>query len=297
MRAWFFLLLQLGGCQSSQSQLQSLTNASGHQLLRLPSQPFALLAALPERPVGESLRVYIEGDGHAWIHADRPSLDPTPNNLLVAQLALEDPTPSVYLARPCQFIKQTECTSNWWTTARYAPKVIASLDAALNLLKTRLGNRQFELIGYSGGATLALLLAERRTDIVSLQTLAGNLSPEQWARQQGLAPLTESLQPNLSSVQLAGIKQRHLAGATDRVIPAELARQSVEQLNQQSCVEFHLLPKVGHQEGWLQAWPVWRNQAIECTQHFSPAPAPTAGRPRPADARRYRAAPPPVTAP
>lgn len=263
--AWFCALL-LGGCQNSQSQLQSLANVSGHQLVHLPSQPFALLAALPERPVGESLRVYIEGDGRAWIHTDRPSLDPTPDNLLVAQLALEDPRPSVYLARPCQFIGEHKCTKRWWTSARYAPEVVDSLDAALNALKTRLGNQQFELIGYSGGATLALLLAERRTDIVSLQTLAGNLSPNQWAQQQGLAPLTESLQPNLSSVQFSRIKQRHLAGATDQVIPAELIHQSAEQLSEQGCVEFHLLPDVGHQLGWLHTWRAWRERPIECVR-------------------------------
>lgn len=264
MRAWFFVLL-LGGCQNSQSQLQSLANVSGHQLVRLPSQPFVLLAALPERPIGESLRVYIEGDGHAWIHADRPSLDPTPNNLLIAQLALEDPRPSVYLARPCQFIEEPKCAKRWWTSARYAPEVIGSLDTALDALKTRLGNRQFELIGYSGGATLALLLAERRTDITRLQTLAGNLNPNQWTQHQGLAPLSESPQPNLSSVQFFRIKQRHLAGASDQVIPAELIQQCAKQLSRQGCVEFHLLPDVGHQLGWINAWRAWRERPIKCT--------------------------------
>ena len=264
MRAWFFVLL--GGCQSSQSQMQSLASANGHRLVYLPTQPFTLLAALPERPVGEILRVYIEGDGHAWIHADRPSLDPTPSNLLVAELALEDPNPSVYLARPCQYIEQTDCTNNWWTSARYAPEIVASLDAALNLLKTRLGNQKFELIGYSGGATLALLLAEQRTDIASLQTLAGNLSPEQWTQQQGLAALTQSLQPNLASSEFTGIKQRHLAGAADQIIPAKLIRQSVEQLSQRGCVEFHLMLGIGHQSGWLKAWQKWRARSIECSQ-------------------------------
>lgn len=260
-----FCALLISGCQNAQNQLQSLVNPSGHQLVLLPSQPFSLLAAVPERPVGELLRIYIEGDGRAWIHADRPSLDPTPGNLLVAKLAFEDPSPSVYLARPCQFIKGHKCAKHWWTSARYAPEVIDSLNTALNALKDRLGNQQFELIGYSGGATLALLLAERRTDITRLQTLAGNLNPNQWTQHQGLEPLSASLQPNLNSVQFVRIKQRHLAGATDQVIPAELIQQGAKQLSRQGCVEFHLLPDVDHQLGWMNAWRAWRERPIKCT--------------------------------
>jgi predicted alpha/beta-fold hydrolase len=41
--------------------------------------------------------------------------------------------------------------------------VLHSLDQAPDRLKTRYANRDFELVGYSGGATLALLLGGAAT--------------------------------------------------------------------------------------------------------------------------------------
>ncbi|MDT9126857.1 alpha/beta hydrolase, partial [Escherichia coli] len=71
----------------------------------------------------------------------------------MAEQAFVDPTPTVYLARPCQFVSGPACTSAVWTIRRYAEEVVQSLDQALDHLKTRYNNRDFELIGYSGGAT------------------------------------------------------------------------------------------------------------------------------------------------
>lgn len=150
----------LAGCQSPMAQLQSLSTQYSHQVEVLPTSPFPLASSLPLRlPKQPRLRVYLEGDGHAWATARQPSLDPSPQHLLMAQLALSDPRPSVYLARPCQFVSAADCTAAIWTDQRFSPAVLRSLDQALDRLKQRYGNQDFELIGYSGGAALALLLA------------------------------------------------------------------------------------------------------------------------------------------
>ncbi|AZE02119.1 hypothetical protein C4K05_6346 [Pseudomonas chlororaphis subsp. aureofaciens] len=95
-----------------------------------------------------------------------------------------------------------------------------SLDQALDRLKQRYGNQDFELIGYSGGAALALLLAARRDDTTQVQTLAGNLSPRLWANALGLSPLHGSLEPLDQAPKLARVAQRHLLGQADRSVPA-----------------------------------------------------------------------------
>ena len=255
----------LAGCQAPLGQLQRLADEHGRQIESLTSAPFILTSSVPAIRPGQRLRVYLEGDGHAWATRSQPSLDPSPRNLLVARLALADPQPSLYLARPCQFQQTAACHTELWTSRRYGPEVVDSLDQALDLLKTRHGNQEFELIGYSGGATLALLLAARREDITQVQTLAGNLSPRQWTKMLDLTPLQGSLEPLEQRQRLTQIAQRHLLGSTDRVIPAALLEHYRTTRGPARCLETQLLPGVGHAEGWEQAWALWRQRPLNCS--------------------------------
>ncbi len=257
--------VMLGGCQSSQQALRSLAADHGHQLETIASHPFPLVLSTPLRPITSSrIRIYIEGDGHAWATRSQPSLDPTPRQLLVASLAFDDPNPSLYLARPCQFLMATGCRPEIWTTRRFSEEVTASLDQALDQIKARYGNRDFELIGYSGGAALALLLAGRRDDIGQLQTLAGNLSPRQWVQLHQLSPLTGSLSPDDYRTVLARIPQRHLAGGKDKVVPPLLIRSYIENLEAPVCVESEVIADASHADGWTVAWRMFRNRPLHC---------------------------------
>lgn len=263
--ALLLLATLLYGCQAPLGQLQELATANGRQVHTLPGSPFPLVLAGPQHAVnGQRLRIYLEGDGHAWATSSQPSLDPSPRRLLVASLAFADPTPNLYLARPCQFVSAPACTTALWTNRRYAEEVVHSLDQALSLLKVRYGNRDFELIGYSGGATLALLLALRRDDIAQVQTLAGNLSPRRWATLLKLTPLEGSLEPLDQHERLARIPQRHLLGDEDRVIPRVLLDEYRHRLGSTACLTAVLLPGVSHAEGWHPAWANWREQPVRC---------------------------------
>ena len=128
----------LVGCQSPREALQQLADEHGRQLEILSGQPFPL-AMLPPQSTTKAtrLRVYLEGDGHAWATATQPSLDPSPHNLLVARLAVDDPTPNAYLARPCQFVIAPTCEPALWTDRRFSQEVITSLSQALDQLKQR----------------------------------------------------------------------------------------------------------------------------------------------------------------
>jgi hypothetical protein len=255
----------LSGCQSPYQALQLFSKQHATQLELLPTQPFPLVLGTPiQRPVASRIRVYLEGDGRAWATASQPSLDPSPRNLLTARLALNDPTPSIYLARPCQFLKPSGCSTAIWTNRRFAPEVVDSLDHALTLIKSRYGNQGFELIGYSGGAALALLLAAKRDDITQVQTLAGNLSPRAWVDLQKLSPLTGSLEPLDQRKQLAAVPQRHLLGADDSIMPTVLLQHYINTLGPAECLNSLVLPGVSHSDGWEQAWALWRSKPLDC---------------------------------
>ncbi len=255
----------LSGCQSPYQALQGLSTQHAGQVEILPTQPFPLALGTPlKRPATSRIRIYLEGDGHAWATPTQPSLDPSPRHLLVAQLALSDPTPSIYLARPCQFIKARGCAPELWTDRRFSEEVVASLDQALDLIKARLGNRDFELVGYSGGAALALLLAARRDDISLVQTLAGNLSPRLWVSMHRLSTLTGSLEPLDYRARLTQVPQRHLVGADDRIVLPRLLQQYLDALGEPVCLESAMLANVTHNDGWSESWSAWRDQPIDC---------------------------------
>ncbi len=244
-------------CQSPREALQQLAEEHDRQVEVLSGHSFPLVILAPHTAEKLTrLRVYLEGDGHAWATATQPSLDPSPHTLLVPQLAVDDPTPNVYLARPCQFVMTAACEPALWTHRRFSQEVVTRLSQALDELKRRYGNSEFELVGYSGGAALALLLAAQRNDVTQVQTLAGNLSPRLWATMKGLSPLDGSLDPLAYRDRLALIPQRHLIAQADLIIPAGLADKYQQALGSplSQCVH---VPDASHDRGWEAIWSRW----------------------------------------
>jgi hypothetical protein len=244
-------------CQSPREALQQLADEHGRQWEVLPGHAFPLLILAPRTAEKMTrLRVYLEGDGHAWATATQPSLDPSPHNLLVPRLAVDDPTPNAYLARPCQFVMTAACQPSLWTHRRFSQEVVTRLSQALDQLKQRYGNEEFELVGYSGGAALALLLAAQRNDVTQVQTLAGNLSPGLWATMKGLSPLDGSLDPLDYRDRLALLPQRHFITEADLIIPAGLAQRYQQALGSplSQCVH---VSGASHDKGWEAIWSRW----------------------------------------
>mgnify|MGYP002776526501 CR=1 FL=1 len=80
----------------------------------------------------------------------------------------------------------------------------------------------FTLIGYSGGGAIASLTATQREDINTLVTVAGNLDILKWTTIHNISRLDESLNPADYTKKLENIKQYHLIGKEDEVIPKEV---------------------------------------------------------------------------
>ena len=218
---------------------------------------------------GAAIDIYIEGDGRAWDSRYTPSLDPTPRHALALQLAARDPAANVvYLARPCQFTaRDPRCETAYWTGKRYAPEVVAALDGAIGQIAARAPGQALNLIGYSGGGALAVLVAAGRGNIASLRTVAGNLDLDEFARLHQVSPLTGSRNPLDAARGIAQIPQIHFSGAADRIVPPSIARHFASAAGG-SCVRTEIVPGLGHEGDWARIWPQLLRESVDCDVFF-----------------------------
>lgn len=171
----------------------------------------------------KNLKIYIEGDGLAWLTRRIISKNPTPTNSTILKLMNQDNYDcKLYLARPCQFIDSALCKKDYWTNLRFSEEVIKSFDESLNHIKDRYKNDSFTLIGHSGGGAVATLLASKRKDISMLITISGNLDIDKWTSMYNLSKLEGSLNPANYTKNLENINQYHLIGNNDDIIPKEI---------------------------------------------------------------------------
>ena len=233
---------------------------SGFKLVIYKSSPFSLTTyekSLPEsqNPV---VHVYIEGDGNSWKTKYQISNNPTPYQPLALRLALLDQHPDViYLARPCQYTPMDlnpECSPKFWSSHRYSEEVIQAISNVLDKIKAKKHNSQFLLIGFSGGASVAALLAQQREDINGLITVAGDLNHEQLNQHHGTTPLKGSLNPIQKAHTLRNLPQEHWVGARDKIVPTWIAEQFVKKVNNPDCAKVHVVKNATHHKGWEERW-------------------------------------------
>jgi len=245
-----------------------LAGSAGLRRTDLAAGEFALRGFLRTGRPGQPLTVYIEGDGFAWKTRHRLSDDPTPTDPLALRLALQDSAANLaYLARPCQYLTPealARCAPDYWSGKRYAEEVIVATDAALTQLRARAQANGLHLVGYSGGAAVAALVAARRHDVLSLRTVAGNLDHAALTTRQGVTALEGSLNPIDQAPRLSALPQRHFVGGKDRIVPADIARGFVNRLDPSRCAVVEVLAPASHTEGWIENWPHLLAQAVAC---------------------------------
>lgn len=246
----------------------ALARKQGWRELVIPAGDFDLVAYLPISlsPV-QQLTIYLEGDGLAWISSTQVSSDPTPRDPLALRLALTQPEGgAAYLARPCQYgdAEASLCPSRYWTSHRFAPEVIAATDRAIDDLKQRFGARRLTLVGYSGGGTVAALVAARRSDVERLVTVAGNLDTDAWTTYQRVQPLVGSLNPVNQIAALRGIPQWHFVGATDDNITPALVQGFASRFPAGQRPIVRVEPAFDHRCCWVEHWPrLWRESKAD----------------------------------
>ena len=195
----------------------------------------------------------------AWRDRYTVSRDPTPGNSIPLQLAIQDPHGKVaYLARPCQYVggKDEVCgqSSIYWTSHRYAPEVIDALDDAIDCLKMTTEVGTIALVGYSGGGSLAVLLAARRNDVEQLVTVAANLDHELWTTYHKVTPLYGSLNAADYATEVQDIPQVHFVGGKDVIVPEEIVLSFYDRMIQKKSTRIVVVGIFSHTCCWQNNW-------------------------------------------
>lgn len=201
-----------------------------------------------------NVHVYLEGDGMPWATRQRVSSDPTPLAPLALGLMKEDPTPSIYLGRPCYhgLAVAPGCSPWLWTHGRYSEIVVASMAAALQNALGPDSQARIVLIGYSGGGVLAMLMAPRLPRVDTVVTVAANLDIDAWADHHGYSRLTGSLNPAAQPPLPGHVRQVHLTGSRDLQVPPAVAKPAV--IYEPKVIAL-TVPDFDHRCCWEREWP------------------------------------------
>jgi hypothetical protein len=223
--------------------------------------PFVLTAFVRVSDPSKPIRIYIEGDGLAWISRDFPSPDPTPHEATGLQLAAADTSANVvYLARPCQFTsasKNPRCDVPYWTGKRFSKEIVTAMDSAVSSTAARAPQQGIELVGYSGGGAIAVLVAAQRHDVLSIRTVAGNLDDDEVNRIHRVSAMPESEDAMHYVRAVAAIPQVHFSGTDDRIVPIAIPRSfvSAAMMAGGQCARTVAVPGLSHDGDWAKVWP------------------------------------------
>lgn len=191
--------------------------------------PYILASWYNISKIGDPLRVYIEGDGNSFDMYGKPTNNPTPHSTFLRDIASKDTNNNVaYLGRPCQYIQVGACSVTDWTNGRFSPQIINSMNNAIQSLMKKAQTNEVTLIGYSGGAQIAGLLAVQNKAVKKVITIAGVLDVDAWTQYHNDDKLNKSL--NLKSYEDAFFKipQIHYVGEKDDVVPPVLTQAFVK---------------------------------------------------------------------
>ena len=253
--------LTVGGCapdaamRSNIIQKEAETAKWSKRIVR--AAPFQIATFMPQQIAPtDTVYVYIEGDGLAWRDSATPSSNPTPVNPVSLQLALRHGAGAAYIGRPCQYTTDDPAcaTSKWWTSHRFAPEVISSTSLAIDTIKQAYHAQHVNLIGYSGGGAVVALVAAKRTDVIALVTVAGNLDTDAWTKLHGVKPLTGSLNPANDWVALQTIPQIHYVGADDKNVPLAVAESYQAHFPASSRPTIRVMRGFNHSCCWADVW-------------------------------------------
>jgi pimeloyl-ACP methyl ester carboxylesterase len=224
-----FAALVLASCQAgpdaSQARLERCAVAGDgfvHTLFVAPgSEPRA----------GQPVFVFLEGDGRPWRRGGtRPATNPDPRRSVAYELVAVQQSGAFLLGRPCYHDRARDpgCEPELWTSGRYSERVVASMAAALRRAIAGRRAAPVVLVGYSGGGSLALLIADRVGQVSAVLTLAANLDLDAWTRLHGYLPLSSSLDPLATHARPPGC-EIHIAAERDSVVPPSLLESAVRQ--------------------------------------------------------------------
>ena len=199
--------------------------------------------------------IYIEGDGVPWLTEFVPARDPTPRAPVALAMLARGPQPAAYIGRPCYFEMHADpgCEPVVWTHARFGPEVVRSMRVAIESLLAARGTpeRRLVLVGFSGGGTLATLLAARLPNTCALITIASPLDLDEWAAAREYSRLAGSLDPAREPALPPLIGQLHLRGRNDDVVGSV---NGAAYLQRNPGARLQVLEEPRHGAEWVAEW-------------------------------------------
>ena len=248
----------IAGCTAWPGSSDPGAGLGGWSREGIPAGPFELQSyTRPGVTAVKQLHIYLHGDGRAFLRPGTVSRDPTPRESLTARLAAADPAPTVFLARPCYFGTHTGpgCASRYWTVERYGPTVVNAVAVAVEQIAARHPGAQVTLIGYSGGGVVALLAARQAASVSSVITIAAPLDTGRWSELHGYTPLAPGSNPAKLTHWRTDLRQVHLWGDSDSVVPPEVNRSFLHGSGpQRGSVETHEFRNFDHLCCWAESW-------------------------------------------
>jgi len=131
-------------------------------------------------------------------------------------------------------------------------EVLESMDAALaRFLGAHPEFESIEFFGYSGGGVVAALMAGDFPTTRRLVTIAAPLDLEGWSRLHQYAPLEGSISPLGRPPLPASVKQLHVGGLNDDLVPPYLIQPFAARQPQARFLE---IPGVNHDCCWDTVW-------------------------------------------
>ena len=186
---------------------------------------------------GKPLRIYLEGDGN-----------PDPSDKIALYYAEQDPSNNViYVARPCQWSKDKICQTKpeIYKEQRFHSEIIQEIEEVISYLKSKYKAPKIELVGYDGGATVALNLASQ-IEVARVITIAGILDTNAYARQNGIPEMPDAQNPADKLSILAEIPQIHYVGGEDEITPRRGAERFVAKMKRPKSAIVKSVPGIGH---------------------------------------------------
>lgn len=233
--------------------------------------PYILRAYERIHERGGVANLYIEGDGIVGKYSSGRNADFTPVNPVALHLASKDNAQNlIYLARPCQYNGRIEyphtCSNEEWQTNRFSQEVIESYNTALNEISRRYGIKGFNIIGYSGGAAIATMLAGSRRDILSVRTVAGIMDNTAYAQVADDFPISATRSATEHASDLVKIPQYHFVGGQDNTVTPSVLSTYLRAMPPTNCVQTLLVQEAEHEAGWVDKWPELLRLPVTCNQ-------------------------------
>ena len=255
MRIFISLLLFLASCAENKSNIinKSLKILNQQNMTQkvYVANGFNIFTLQKIANHNDPIRIYVEGDGFAYINEDQPSSNPTPRSYFLMHLIAQDNSSNiVYIARPCQYLWSEKCSEKYWTSARFSPEVIDSIDEVIK----NFSEYKLELVAYSGGAEIVNQIALRSKNISSIRTISGNLDHRKFCEIHEVPYLAESISQIDDYSFIEKIPQIHFVGAKDKIVLPIIAKEFVEKFSNKNCAQIFQLENASHYDGWSDEW-------------------------------------------